>query len=36
MAFWPLVFVYGALQDWLVTRRLNAGARARIAEVPAS
>jgi len=35
-AFWPLVIIYGALQDWLVTRRLNAGARARIAEVPAS
>ena len=34
-AFWPLVVVYGAVLEWLVARRVNAGVRTRVAEVPA-
>lgn len=35
MAFWPLMFAFGALQDWITTRRIASRARERTDPLPA-
>lgn len=35
LAFWPLVFAFGALQDWITTRRLAGRAGERTDALPA-